>query len=126
MRMVVTIRVSPETYNLLKELRDRRGAKSFNKLLKELAERELGKGRSPITCEGPQGERGKEDLIPEPENCPHCGFKFQGNRLRTEILRVHLPIPKLGLEIEYPGCPQCLLPLSQQLTWRKTEKFQTI
>jgi len=127
MGMVVTIRVSPETYDLLRELRDRRGARSFNRLLRELAEKELNEKKGRVIIEGEQAEkRGKGDLILEPEVCPHCGYRFQGNRFRTEILNIHLPVPKLGLEIRYPGCPACMLPLTENLTWRKTEKLQTI
>jgi len=45
--MVVTIRVSPDTYELLRELRDRRRV-SFNRLLKQLAEKELNEKREKI------------------------------------------------------------------------------
>ena len=46
--MVVTIRVSPDTYDLLRKVKERRNAKSFNKLLRELAEKELGEKKRRI------------------------------------------------------------------------------
>ena len=127
--MVVTIRVSPDTYDLLKELKERRKARSFNKLLRELAEKELGKRKRRIVivdeeapAEEKQAEK-KEEENPILEKCPHCGFRLQGNRVQAEILNVHLPVPRIGMEIEYLGCPNCMRPLTKKLNWKKTEKF---
>ena len=125
--MVVTIRVSPDTYELLKELKERRNARSFNRLLRELAERELREKRERVIVDEESQDKVRQTEKREGESilkrCPHCGFKFHGNRVKTEILRVHLPIPRIGMEIEYPGCPNCLRPLTKKLEWRKTEKL---
>jgi len=119
--MVVTIRVSPDTYDLLKELKERRGAKSFNKLLKSLAERELGKKRRRVVIREEVPAKG-EDLILE--SCPHCGAKLLGNNV--ELHNVHIPIPRIGMEIQYLACPFCELPLTKTLQWRRIEKLKPI
>ena len=119
--MVVTIRVSPDTYDLLKELKERRGAKSFNKLLKSLAERELGKKRRRVVIREEVPAKG-EDLILE--SCPHCGAKLLGNNMGVELHNIHIPIPRIGIEIQYLGCPFCERPLTSKIEWRKIEKFK--
>ena len=126
--MVVTIRVSPDTYELLKELKERRKARSFNRLLRALAEKELREKKERVVvgeeapAEENQAEKKEED--PTLEKCPNCGFRLQGNRVQAEILNVHLPVPRIGMEIIYPACPNCMLPLTQKLGWKKTEKFK--
>ena len=50
------------------------------------------------------------------EKCPYCGFKLQGNRVNAEILNVHLPFPRIGIEFNYLACPNCEKPLSE-ITW---------
>jgi len=51
------------------------------------------------------------------EKCPYCGFKLQGNRVNAEILNVHLPFPRIGIEFNYLACPNCEKPLSE-ITWK--------
>ena len=126
--MVESIRISPDTYQLLKELKERVKARSFNKLLKDIAEKELGKTKRRIVVE----EKGPADKQPEkkeeetsiPETCPHCGSRLQGNNVRVELLNVHLPVPRIGIEIQYIACPFCERPLTKTLQWKKTEKFE--
>ena len=119
--MVVTIRVSPDTYELLRELKERRKARSFNRLLRELAEKELGEKRKRVVVEEAEKEE-EEALIPE--KCPHCGSRLRGNNVRVELHNVHIPIPRIGIEIQYLGCPFCERPLTKTIQWRKTEKFK--
>ena len=126
--MVVTIRVSPDTYDLLKELKERRKARSFNSLLRELVEKELRekRGRVVVSEEAPaeekQAEKEEEDAL-IPEKCPYCGSRLRGNNVRVELHNVHVPIPRIGIEIQYIACPFCERPLTKTLQWRKTEKF---
>jgi len=66
----------------------------------------------------------KEPQSPEPlqapqnlDKCPYCGFRLQGNKVRVELLNVHLPLPRIGIEFNYLACPACEKPLTK-ITWK--------
>jgi len=51
------------------------------------------------------------------DKCPYCGLNFRGNRVRIQLLNVHLPLPRVGIELIYQACPSCEKPLSE-ITWK--------
>jgi len=55
------------------------------------------------------------------EKCPYCGLNFRGNRVKAELLTVHLPLPRIGIELLYKACPSCEKPLSE-ITWKPMEQ----
>ena len=66
----------------------------------------------------------KEPQSPEPsqapqnlDKCPYCGFRLQGNKVRVELLNIHLPLPRIGIEFNYLACPACEKPLTK-ITWK--------
>ena len=69
---------------------------------------------------GSQKEPQSPEPLQAPENldkCPYCGFKLQGNKVRVELLNVHLPLPRIGIEFNYLACPACEKPLTK-ITWK--------
>ena len=69
---------------------------------------------------GSQKESQSPEPLQAPENldkCPYCGFKLQGNKVRVELLNVHLPLPRIGIEFNYLACPACEKPLTK-ITWK--------
>jgi len=120
---MTTIRVATTTRDLLKRLKEQKKARSFDRLLRELVAKELGerRERGRVVVEEAEKEEGDDQI---PEKCPHCGSRLQGNNVRVELHNVHIPIPKIGIEIQYLGCPFCERPLTKTLQWRKTEKFK--
>ena len=69
---------------------------------------------------GSQKEPQSPEPLQAPENldkCPYCGFKLQGNKVRVELLNVHLPLPRIGIEFNYLACPSCEKPLTK-ITWK--------
>ena len=69
---------------------------------------------------GSQKEPQSHEPLQAPENldkCPYCGFKLQGNKVRVELLNIHLPLPRIGIEFNYLACPACEKPLTK-ITWK--------
>ena len=55
------------------------------------------------------------------EKCPYCGLNFRGNRVKAELLTIHIPLPRTGIELLYKACPGCEKPLSE-ITWKPMEQ----
>ena len=58
---------------------------------------------------------------PNLDKCPYCGFKLQGNNIKVELLNIHLPIPRIGIELNYLACPSCEKPLTK-ITWKPIQQ----
>ena len=68
--------------------------------------------------------RGGSQNLQNPENldkCPYCGLNFRGNRVKAELLTIHIPLPRTGIELLYKACPGCEKPLSE-ITWKPMEQ----
>ena len=55
------------------------------------------------------------------DKCPYCGQNFRGNLVKMELLNVHIPIPRIGIELLYRACPSCEKPLTQ-ITWKPIQQ----
>ena len=81
--------------------------------IKAMLQKLLDLAKSPTRPQSPERLQAPENL----DKCPYCGFKLQGNKVRVELLNVHLPLPRIGIEFNYLACPACEKPLTK-ITWK--------
>ena len=81
--------------------------------LRAMVQKLLDLATSPKQPQSPEPLQSPENL----DKCPYCGFKLQGNKVRVELLNIHLPLPRIGIEFNYLACPSCEKPLTK-ITWK--------
>ena len=79
----------------------------------------LAKALDLLENAAPKAQQRTENL--NLDKCPYCGLNFRGNRMRIQLLNVHLPLPRVGIELIYQACPSCEKPLSE-ITWKPMEQ----
>ena len=81
--------------------------------IKAMLQKLLDLAKSPKQPQPPEPSQAPQNL----DKCPYCGFSLQGNKIRVELLKIHIPIPRTGIELQYLACPNCEKPLTK-ITWK--------